>query len=101
MHGRIPGWSLILIPCHEANTASGWGLRLEVRHLLYSFSRDPAGDVGWLFFASRRKRMMVVDVTFTSMRTNSCILTVGPPLPLLDSLAIDDQHANKHDANIG
>jgi hypothetical protein len=67
--------------------------RLEVRLIRSMASRDRHGNVVWLDFSAPHRRF-VVDVTFTSARTNTNVPQIGARLPLPGSLALGAQHGN-------
>jgi hypothetical protein len=75
----------------EAGATKGRDLRLEVRRIRSGASRDRHGDMVWLDFMAPH-RHLVVDVTFTSARTNTNIHCIGVRLPLHGSLALGAQH---------
>jgi hypothetical protein len=75
----------------NAGATKGRDLRLEVRHIRPGASRDRYGNVVWLEF--RAPRLIVVDLTVTSVRTFTCVPRIGARFPLLSSLALGAQHA--------
>jgi hypothetical protein len=75
----------------EAGATKGRDLRLEVRRIRSGASRDRPRDMVWLDFVAPH-RHLVVDVTVTSVRTNTNVPRIGARLPLLGSLASGAQH---------
>jgi hypothetical protein len=83
----------------EAGATKGRNLLLEVRRIWSGDSPDRHGDVGLVrLLASHRH--LVVDVTFTSARTNTNAPHIGARLPIPgSSLALGAEHG-KLDADL-
>jgi hypothetical protein len=84
---------------HKAGATKGRGVRLKFRSIRSGASRDVVW-LEWLeldFIAQHRN--LVVDVTFTSARTNTIVPRIGARLPLPGSLALGAQHG-KLDADL-
>jgi hypothetical protein len=71
----------------EAGATKGRDLRLEVRRIRSGASRDHPRGVVWLDFMAPH-RHLVVDVKFTSARTNTNLPRIGARLTLPGSLAL-------------
>jgi hypothetical protein len=85
----------------QTGATKGRDLRLEVRRIRSSTSRDRHGDVVWLDLMAPH-RHLVVDVTVTSACTNTSVSSapqIGARLPLPGSLVIGAQQG-KVDADL-
>jgi hypothetical protein len=74
----------------EAGAAKGRGLRLEVRRIRSGASRGRPGDVVWLDFIAPH-RYLDVDVTVTSVGTNTSVPQIGAHFPFTCSVLLGAQ----------